>query len=73
MYPLKPDARARNARARFKQNADTYSKQQSKAIVHERIVRRLIAIGAEPSYNPDDPLDKLLPSDLKDKLSKSLY
>lgn len=68
MYPLVPDGRARNARARFKQFAKNYSKTASKRIVHERIVRRLLAIGAKPSYNPKDPLDKLLPEDLRSKM-----
>lgn len=60
MYPLIPDARAKNARARFKQNAGQYSKEASKKVIHERIVKKLIQIGAEPSYNKADPLDKLL-------------
>lgn len=69
-FPLKPDNRARNARARFKQFADTYSRTSSKRVVHTRIVRRLLSIGANPSLNEDDPLDKLLPKSLRDRMSK---
>lgn len=72
MFPLDPAGRARNARTRFKQFADSiYEKDESKRIVHTRIVDRLLAIGAAPSFNPDDPLDALLPSRLKDKLQKN--
>lgn len=72
LFPLSPDGRARNARARFKQFADRiYEKTKSKRIVHTRIVKRLIAIGAKPSFDPKDKLDALLPSDLKDQLQKA--
>lgn len=71
-YPLSPDGRARNARARFKQDANTYSKDASKRLVHTRIVERLVSIGASPSFNPDDPLDAMLPPALKDKLQKGV-
>lgn len=70
-FPLVPDARARNARARFKQFADTYRQASSKRIVHERIVARLLKIGAKPLYNPDDPLDKLLPASMRDKMNQA--
>lgn len=69
-YPLIPDARARNARARFKQFASSYRRVASRRIVHTRIVRKLLSIGAKPSYNPEDPLDRLLPSDLKARLQR---
>lgn len=69
-FPLEPETRARNARARFKQFADTYELQKSKEVVHERIVKRLLDIGANPSFDPNDPLDKLLSSSLKEKLQK---
>lgn len=67
-FPLAPDARARNARARFKQFADTYSRVASRRVVHTRIVRRLLSIGAKPSFNESDPLDRLLPTDVKRRL-----
>jgi len=78
-YPLAyagesdPDlARANNARARFKQAADTYEQTSSKRVIHTRIVRAQLSAGASPSYNPDDELDKLLASDIKDKLTKEV-
>jgi len=72
MYPLDPPGRARNARARFKQFADrTYTKTSSKRIVHTRIVKRLLDIGASPSFDPNDSLDALLPSDLREELGKA--
>lgn len=71
MYPLDPAGRARNARARFKQFAgDGYKEDASKRIVHSRIIRRLLELGAKPSFDEDDPLDKLLPQDLQDKLQE---
>lgn len=69
-YPVHTVENARNARVRFKQNADVYEKEKSKRIVHERIVRAELKLGIEPSFDPDDPLDALLPGDLKDQLSK---
>ncbi len=73
MFPLVPDGRAKNARARYKQFADDiYSRTQSKKIVHTRIVERLLAIGASPSYNEEDPLDKLLPEPVKSKMKDRL-
>jgi hypothetical protein len=68
-YPFETVERARNARARFKQNADVYTKTKSKQVVHNRIVERLLVLGVKPSYNPDDPLDKLLSSDVKERLT----
>lgn len=71
-YPMEDLAQANNARVRFKQFGEkTYSNQKSRAVVHERIVRRQLQLGSNPSYNSGDSLDSLLPSDLKDKLSKS--
>lgn len=69
-YPVHTVENARNARVRFKQNADVYEKEKSKRIVHERIVRAELKFDVEPSFDPNDPLDALLPSDLKDRLSK---
>lgn len=71
-FPLSPDGRARNARARFKQFAGTYQKPQSRKIVHTRIVDRLLKIGASPSLNEDDPLDAALPSGTKARMRDAL-
>jgi len=70
-YPTDTPERAQNARVRFKQNADTYKKDSSKKVVHERIVRAELKHGIEPGYDPDDPLDQMLPSDLKDEMTES--
>lgn len=63
--------RANNARARFKQQYQTYGRAQSRRVVHTRIVKAQLSAGASPSYNPDDPLDRLLPQDLKNRLQRS--
>jgi hypothetical protein len=60
--------RIRNALARFKGNADTYSQDASKARVYERIVRAALAAEIAVSYDPNDAIDKLLPADLKTRL-----
>jgi hypothetical protein len=60
--------RLRNALARFKQAHTAYTAEQSKKNVYERIVRRALAEGIDVSYNPEDPVDSLLPKDLKDAL-----
>lgn len=70
---LDTPGRARNGRVRFKQFADTYSKDKSKAIVHERIVRAELKHKIKPSFDKDDPLDMLLPKALRDRLSKSTH
>jgi hypothetical protein len=70
-YPTDTKERAANARVRFKQNHGAYKKDSSKKVVHERIVRAELKHGIEPGYDPDDPLDQMLPSDLKDQLAKS--
>jgi len=73
MFPLDPAGRARNARARFKQFADDiYEQDKSKRIVHTRIVKRLLSLGSVPSFDEDDPLDKLLPPDVRRRLQKSV-
>ena len=69
-YPLVPDSRARVARSRFKQFAYNYKKESSKRLIHTRIVDRLLDIGAAPGYNPTDPLDKLLPANLREQMTK---
>lgn len=63
-------ARSRNAIARFKQNYETYTKKTSRARVYERIVRAAMSTGIEVSYDPQDPVDSLLPTDLKTRLQK---
>lgn len=77
-YPLayeddtKPNsARTRNAIARFKQNYEAYTKKTSRARVYERIVRAAMSAKIEVSYDSNDPVDKLLPVDLKTRLQKS--
>jgi len=70
-YPTDTKERAANARVRFKQNADAYKQDSSKKVVHERIVRAELQHGIEPGYDAEDPLDQMLPSDLKDELTKS--
>lgn len=70
-YPTDTPERAQNARTRFKQHADAYKKDSSKKVVHERIVRAELKHGIEPGYDPDDPLDQMLPSDLKDEMTES--
>lgn len=70
-FTISIESEARSARARFKSHADEmYEKRRSKEIVHERIVRRMLKFGMDVSFDSDDPLDTLLPSDLKDRLSK---
>jgi len=70
-YPLAPDARARAARAYFKRFAGEYKRTSSKRVVHTRIVERLLAIGAKPSFNNSDPLDKLLPAGLVRRMKEA--
>jgi hypothetical protein len=65
---LDTPGRARNGRVRFKQFAAAYSQTKSKAVVHERIVRAELKHGVKPSFDENDPLDKLLPTGLKDRL-----
>ena len=66
-----PDVgRIRNAIARFKQAADTYSKDSSKARVYERIVRAALAQGVSVTFDPEDAIDSLLPADLKTRLQE---
>lgn len=63
-YPTDTKDRAANARVRFKQNADAYSQEESKRVVHTRIVEAELSHGIKPSYDPDDELDGLLPDAL---------
>ncbi len=76
-YPLgrddnEPDAdRIRNALSRFKQNADAYSDETSRGRVYARIVRAAIAAGIAVSFDASDPVDALLPADLRNALAKA--
>jgi len=70
-FPINNLGRANNARARFKQVANTtYSKPKSRNIVHERIVRQQLKLGASPSINMDDPLDRALPKSIRDQIAE---
>jgi phage head maturation protease len=72
LYPLEPEGRLRAARARFKGNAQRYKKPQSRKAVHTRIVEALLRAGITVSYNPDDPLDRQLPAELRARIQKAL-
>lgn len=68
-YPVDTEERAQNARVRFKQFADEgYSTDESKVVVHERIVRAELAFDIVPSFDPEDKLDALLSDETKAKL-----
>lgn len=75
-YPLgrtanEPDPpRIRNALARFVQNFEVYEQRASHAKIWERIVRAALKAGIDVSFDPNDYLDGLLPSDLKEELTK---
>lgn len=70
-FPLSDKGQIANARVRFKQFADkTYSKPESRNIIHERIVKAELAAGIVPSFDPKDVLDAALPEELKSKLQK---
>lgn len=69
-FPIDTVERTKNARMRFKQFASSYKEEESKAVIHERIVRRELKLGISPGFDPEDPLDQLLPSDLKEELEK---
>jgi len=62
--------RIRNAVARFKANAGAYQQDKSKGAVYARIVTAALAAGIAVSYDPNDPIDKLLPADLKRRLEE---
>lgn len=68
-FPMDSEGRAANARVRFKQFADTYTKEKSKRIVHERIVRRELSLGIDAAFDEDDHLDLLLPKELRDQMT----
>jgi len=67
-----PDVnRIRNALARFKQAHGTYSQEKSKAVIYSRIVTAALAQGVNVSYDSADPIDRLLPQELVDRLAKN--
>lgn len=63
-------ARANNARARFKQNFAVYTKTSSRRVIHTRIVKAQLKGGANPSFDPDDKLDQLLPREVREKMQQ---
>lgn len=69
-YPINDIEHANNARARFKQAAGEYSADSSKAAIHARIVAKQLALGANPSFDANDPLDSMLPQAIKEQLMK---
>ena len=75
-YPLggtgnAPDpARIRNALSRFKQAAGSYAEAASRGKVYGRIVAAALAAGIGVSYDPQDPIDQLLPGELKARLEE---
>jgi hypothetical protein len=62
--------RSSNARSRFKgpDGADAYERDETKGVVHTRIVQAEIDAGVEPGYDPQDPLDRLLSPQVKRQL-----
>lgn len=77
MYPAadasnKADpGRIRNAISRFKQNHEEYKQDTSRARIYERIVRAALDNDIEVSFDSNDPVDALLPADLKEDLQKA--
>jgi hypothetical protein len=69
-YRIDDKAHAANARARFAQNAGAYSEERSRATVLERIIRAALGFGIRPGFDPDNPLDRLLPADLRERLTE---
>jgi hypothetical protein len=63
-------ARIRNALARFKQAAATYTETASRGTVYGRIVAAALAAGIGVTYDSQDPIDQLLPGDLKARLEE---
>jgi len=69
-FPIDTVERTKNSKVRFKQLASSYKEEESKAVIHERIIRRELKLGISPGFDPEDPLDQLLPDDLKEELEK---
>ncbi len=61
-FPIDTKGRAASARVDFKTFAISYEKDESRQIVHNRIVRGELKHGIVPSYDVDCELDKLLTS-----------
>ncbi len=76
-YPLAHDdakssdpARTKSAIAQFRQNYKSYGDELSQKRVYERIVRAALSAKIDVSYDPKNPVDQLLPGDLKSRLKK---
>lgn len=69
-FPIDTVERTKNSKTRFRQLASSYKEEESKAVIHERIVCRELKLGMTPGFDPEDPLDQLLSSDLKEELEK---
>lgn len=64
-FPCDTEENAKKSRKRFKKFADeVYKSTDSKAEVHERIVRLSLALGMKVEVDPDDNLDALLPTNI---------
>lgn len=70
-FPIVDAEGSTKSRDEFKKAAGDYTKDESKTVVHGRIVAAQLALGADASYDEKDPLDALLPQALKDKLVES--
>ncbi len=74
-YPMgkdgdEPDAeRIQDAIAQFKENHEAYAQTSSKARIYERIVRAALKADVKVAYDANDPIDALLPSDLREVLA----
>lgn len=70
-FPVDSAGRSANARTRFKQFAEgTYAETKSRRVVHERIVEAELGFEIVPEIDPDDPLDRLLPTELRDRIAE---
>jgi len=76
-YPLadvsnKADpGRIQSAIAKFRQNYEEYKQDTSRARVYERIVRAALDNDIDVSFDSEDPVDALLPADLKEELQRA--
>lgn len=64
MYPMHDKAHVRNALARFAQNYERYTVEERR-YVWTRLVNKALSMGITHTYNPDSPLDRLLPDSVK--------
>lgn len=62
----------KSAMIEFKKDHTNYINDESKARIYERIVRAALSQKIDVKYNSEDPLDNLLPNELKDRLSKKM-